>query len=163
MKSILITGGAVFVSRYMAEYYVKKGWNVYVLNRGSREQSEGVIHIKADRHELGDMLRKYHFDAVLDVTAYNSEDIRHLLDALGEYDDYIMISSSAVYPEDGVQPFKEGSRTGENKFWGKYGTDKIDAEKVLLKRDPSAYILRPPYLYGPMNNVYRRRLYLTVL
>lgn len=97
MKDILITGGTVFVSRYMAEYYVKKGHNVYVLNRGSREQSKGVVHIKADRHELGGTLKKYHFDAVIDVVAYNSEDIRHLLDALGGYDDYIMISSSAVY------------------------------------------------------------------
>ena len=32
---------------------------------------------------------------------------------------------------------------------------KIAAEETLLKRFPGAYILRPPYLYGPMNNVYR--------
>lgn len=42
-----------------------------------------------------------------------------------------------------------------NKFWGKYGMDKIEAEATLLKRNPDAYILRPPYLYGQMNNVYR--------
>lgn len=40
-------------------------------------------------------------------------------------------------------------------YWGKYGTDKIEAEEALLERNPNAYILRPPYLYGPMNNVYR--------
>ena len=66
-----------------------------------------------------------------------------------------MISSSAVYPEYGVQPFLEESEKSENKFWGAYGTDKIAAEKVLLERVKDAYILRPPYLYGPMNNVYR--------
>lgn len=33
MKKLLITGGTVFVSRYMAEYYVKSDWEVYVLNR----------------------------------------------------------------------------------------------------------------------------------
>ena len=42
-----------------------------------------------------------------------------------------------------------------NKHWGKYGTNKIAAETALLKRNPNAYILRPPYLYGPMNNLYR--------
>ena len=42
-----------------------------------------------------------------------------------------------------------------NKYWGKYGTNKIEAEDTLLKRNPNAYILRPPYLYGSMNNVYR--------
>ena len=66
-----------------------------------------------------------------------------------------MISSSAVYPEYLPQPFTEETQIGKNKIWGKYGTDKIAAEKTLLKRVPSAYILRPPYLYGPMNNVYR--------
>ena len=50
---------------------------------------------------------------------------------------------------------KEDSVLDANKYWGKYGTDKIEAEKSLLKINPSAYILRPPYLYGQMNNVYR--------
>lgn len=40
-------------------------------------------------------------------------------------------------------------------FGGAYGTDKIEAENVLLEKVKDAYILRPPYLYGPMNNVYR--------
>lgn len=31
----------------------------------------------------------------------------------------------------------------------------LRAEAPLLKRKPEAYILRPPYLYGRMNNVYR--------
>lgn len=42
-----------------------------------------------------------------------------------------------------------------NKYWGTYGLNKIEAEKILQKRNPNAYILRPPYLYGQMNNVYR--------
>ena len=46
MKKILITGGTVFVSRYMAEYYASKGYEVYVLNRNSKKQSKGVIFIE---------------------------------------------------------------------------------------------------------------------
>ena len=148
MKKILVTGGTVFVSRYIAEYYVKKGDEVYVLNRNNRLQSEGVILIEADRHNLGDCLKDKHFDVVM-------EDVNLLLDALGSFDDYILISSSAVYPETETQPFTEETAVGANKFWGKYGTNKIDVENVLQKRVPNAYILRPPYLYGPMNNVYR--------
>lgn len=153
---ILVTGGTVFVSRYIAEYYAGRGAEVFVLNRNSREQSAGVRLICADRHSLGDALRGYHFDAVID-TAYNSNDVDLLLDGLGKcgYDKYILISSSAVYPEYEVQPFRENSQLGVNKFWGKYGTDKISAEAALMKRDPHAYIIRPPYLYGQMNNLYR--------
>lgn len=155
MKKVLVTGGTVFVSRYTAEYFVKKGYEVYVLNRNSKKQPEGVRLIEADRRKIGNKLSKYYFDVVFDMTAYTAEDIVSLFDALGGYDQYIMISSSAVYPEYGKQPFTEESPVGENRFWGRYGTGKIEAEKALRERDEKAYILRPPYLYGPWNNVYR--------
>lgn len=122
---ILVTGGTVFVSRYMAEYYSGKGHEVYVLNRNTRPQPPNTTLIQADRHDLGNILRPYSFDLVID-TAYTARDVNTLLDALSSVSDYILISSSAVYPE-----------------------------TALLKRVPGAYVLRPPYLYGPMNNVYR--------
>ena len=34
MRKILVTGGTNFVSRFTAEYFVKNGDEVYVLNRG---------------------------------------------------------------------------------------------------------------------------------
>ena len=153
--NILITGGTVFASRYTAEFFAAKGHRVYVLNRGSRPQSDGVELICADRHCLGDTLKKYSFDAVIDVTAYNAADIDALLDGLGGFGSYVMISSSAVYPETLTQPFNEAQKTGANSIWGAYGTNKIEAENALEERVPDAYILRPPYLYGKMNNLYR--------
>ena len=151
---ILVTGGTVFVSRYMAEYYSGKGHEVYVLNRNTRPQPPNTTLIQADRHDLGNILRPYSFDLVID-TAYTARDVNTLLDALSSVSDYILISSSVVYPETAPQPFAEESPTGPNRYWGKYGTDKIEAETALLKRVPGAYVLRPPYLYGHMNNVYR--------
>ena len=52
MRKILVTGGTVFVSRFIAEYYVAKGDEVYVLNRNTRPQSAAVKLIQADRHAL---------------------------------------------------------------------------------------------------------------
>lgn len=155
MRNILVTGGTVFVSRYVAEYFVKKGDNVYVLNRNSRPQSEGVTLIEADRNELGDRLKDYHFDVVVDVTSYTKSDVENLVTALSEIKDYIFISSSAVYPEILPQPFREEQVCGPNSIWGAYGINKLEAEKYLQVHVPQAYILRPPYLYGPMQNVYR--------
>ena len=119
MKKMLVTGGTVFVSRYIAEYYVANGYDVYVLNRNSREQSAGVKLIEADRHHLGDILKNYHFNVVVD-TAYCPKDIDSLLHSLNSYDDYILISSSAVYPEWCRQPFSEDCQLGANKYWGKF-------------------------------------------
>lgn len=155
MRKILVTGGTTFVSRYAAGYFVSKGDQVYVLNRNTKQQEKGVILIEADRHNLKDELKDIRFDVVIDVTAYNERDICDLQDALGEYNKYIMISSGAVYAETSEQPFTENSRVGKNIFVGDYGTNKIEAEKCLLEKDAMAYIIRPPYLYGPMNNVYR--------
>lgn len=135
MKSVLITGGTTFVSKYAAQYFVEAGYEVYVLNRNSKPQVQGVQLIEADRHRLGDVLKDKCFDVVADITAYNASDIIDLCDALGEFEQYIMISSSAVYPEYALQPFKEKTQKAENKFWGKYGADKIEAENALLDRE----------------------------
>ena len=48
MRKILVTGGTVFVSRFIAEHYVAKGDEVYVLNRNTRPQSAAVKLIQAD-------------------------------------------------------------------------------------------------------------------
>lgn len=152
---ILVTGGTVFASRFTAEYFSEKGHEVYVLNRGNHPQSPNVNHILADRGSLGDTLKNYRFDAVLDVTSYNEKDVAALLDALGGFDNYVFVSSSAVYPETLPQPFSEGQVCGPNSIWGDYGTNKLAAEEYLRKRVPQAYLIRPPYLYGPMNNLHR--------
>lgn len=154
MKTMLITGGTVFVSRFAAEYFAGK-YDVFVLNRNTKPQCPGVKLIEADRHALGGELKSRHFDVVLDVTAYDGRDVSDLLEGLGSFGEYFLISSSAVYPETLPQPFRETDPTCANRFWGKYGTNKISAEQALKDRVPGAYILRPPYLYGPGNNVYR--------
>lgn len=144
----------MFVSRFAAEYFQKR-YDVYVLNRNTKPQCAGVTLIEGDRHNLKNRFSKQHFDVILDITAYDAQDVTDLLNSVGSFDDYILISSSAVYPETAKQPFLEEIDVGPNRIWGKYGTDKIEAERTLLERVPNGYILRPPYLYGPGNNVYR--------
>ena len=152
---LLITGGTTFVSKFTAEHFVKNGDEVYVLNRGSRRQPDGAKYIEGDRTQLGDKLKGMRFDAVLDITAYTQEHVQALLDSGIEFDDYIFISSSAVYPETNVQPFTEEQPCGFNSIWKDYGTNKLKAEEYLKERVPNAYILRPPYFYGIYDNLYR--------
>lgn len=42
MKSILVTGGTTFVSKYVAKYFKSNNYEVYALNRGTKEQIENV-------------------------------------------------------------------------------------------------------------------------
>lgn len=152
---VLITGGTVFVSKFIAKYFAENGDEVFVLNRNTKPQLPNVKLIECDRRTIGAKIKGLRFDAVIDVTAYTAEDIESLLECLGSFDDYVMISSSAVYPETLKLPFHETDACGKNKFWGNYGLNKIAAEHALLNKAPHAYILRPPYLYGEYNNIYR--------
>lgn len=153
--NILITGGTTFVSKFTAEYFAAKGNDVTVINRGSRPQPDGAALINCDRTELGSTLEGKHFDVILDITAYTEEHVRKLVGSGVQFDDYIFVSSSAVYPETNAQPFTETQPCGRNSIWGDYGTNKLDAERYLQEHVPNAYILRPPYFYGVYENLYR--------
>lgn len=126
MKKILIMGGTIFVSKYLATYFIAKGDDIYVYNRNTHKQPEKAMLIVGDRNNIGDSLKQYDFDLVI-----------------------------AVYPETLPQPFKEEQLVGDNSIWGDYGSNKIEAEQVLLSKVPNVYIIRPPYLYGKMQNLYR--------
>lgn len=152
--NILVTGGTVFVSQFIAEYFLKLGNKVYVLNRGTKEQPKGAIHLKGDRGNLGNLLKPYSFDCVID-NGYTLDDVRNLHLSLGSFKTYIFISSSAVYKDTLPLPFKEEDLIGYNSYWKDYGLNKISAEEYINNNIPNSYIIRPPYLYGPMNNIYR--------
>ncbi|MEE1296840.1 MAG: NAD-dependent epimerase/dehydratase family protein [Bifidobacterium sp.] len=141
----------------MAWHFNALGDDVTVINRGTKPQIDGVRVVQCDRGELGDRLAGEDFDVVIDVNAYDAEDVVELTSALAHahVGTYIMISSSAVYPSDNLQPFAEAARLGANPVWGDYGAGKIEAERTLLERVEHPYIIRPAYLYGPGNNVYR--------
>lgn len=155
MRNVLVTGGTVFVSRFAAEYFVSKGDNVFVLNRGNRPQPKGVTPIICDRHAIGDRLKDKAFDLVVDVSAYTRVDAESLVSALGDFGCYVFISSGAVYPETLPLPFREEQLCGRNSVWGDYGANKLDAENFLLENVRNAYTVRPPYLYGRYENLYR--------
>lgn len=163
MRKILVTGGTLFVSRYIAEYYAnfvpeyycEDECGVYVMNRNTHEQVKGVTLIECDKNNIGDKLTGYNFDLVIAVNIYTKNEMKNLIDSLDQIKDFVFISSSAVYPETLPQPFKEEMETGPNSIWGDYGINKAEAEQYLIEHVPQAYILRPPYLYGKMNNVYR--------
>ena len=160
MKKMLVTGGSVFVSKFIAGYFAKKDFEVFVLNRNTKPQANGTKLIQADRNNLGAALKGLSFDIVVDANAYTKADAENLLSAFDSIEScgsekYFFISSSAVYPETNPQPFKESGPTGKNTIWKDYGVNKLQAEEYLLLKKKNLHILRPPYLYGPMNNVYR--------
>ncbi|BDU49499.1 NAD-dependent epimerase/dehydratase family protein [Haliovirga abyssi] len=163
---ILVLGGTQFVSWYFVKRFLENGNDVITLNRGTKKGVHGhkIEEIYANRHnaeELNTALEKIEADYIIDVSGYTVSDVKNSYEAVKNknIEGYIFISSSAVYKESEIFPICEDFSVGENKFWGKYGTNKLEAETFLIDKfkqnEFPAVILRPPYIYGEGNNIYR--------
>lgn len=159
-QRILVTDGTGFVGKSVVQFFVARGDKVTVLNSANHSSHARAQYYAADRHHIGMHLYGKSFDAVIDVNAFNANDVEVLLHALhhAKYSNYVLLSSCAVYPETNLQPFVESARLGlttAHALWQPYSEGKVAAERALLERAHHPYIIRPSYLYGPMNSVYR--------
>lgn len=164
MEKVLVLGGTYFVGYAITKKLLQEGYDVYLLNRGTKNHDLEVKELCVDRRDkeaLKNILEKEKFSYVVDVSGLNKEDVENAYYALKhmELKNYVFISSSAVYEPSGIIPIKEDFNRGHNLFWGQYGIDKIEAENFLREKFENENFkfvsLRPPYIYGEKNYVYR--------
>ena len=166
---VLVLGGSYFAGKKIVEYLAEQGYEVTVLNRGTKPVSaKNVMQLCCDRNDAEGMkavLSGSAFDYVIDVSWQDVSWVKHLCDALDfePVKKLVFISSSAVYDVECLQiPFKEEDTLAENKYWTFYGQGKIDAERYyeefLRSKSTNLVILRPPYIYGEYNYAQRESL-----
>ena len=167
MKKILIVGGNQFVGKEIAKKFLEKDYIVYVLNRGTRKNIEGVFFLKADRNnyiETENILKNIEVDIIVDVSAYTEEQVDILQKVMKDrFKQYILISSASVYNSIESAPVNEESETGENLIWGDYAKNKYLAEQKTIENS-NLYnfkytIYRPFYIYGIGNNLDRENYF----
>ena len=163
MKKVLILGGNQFLGKHISDKLIEEEYQVYVFNRGTRKNSPKAIHLKGDRNskkDLQKLLDTHKFEAVIDVSSYEPDQIKMSLEALkGKYGKYIFISSASVYENINELPVRENDEIGGNLVWGDYALNKFLCEKFLEKfseENASDFIIfRPFYIFGPENNLDR--------
>ena len=167
MKKFLIVGGNQFVGKEIAKKFLEKNYIVYVLNRGTRKNIEGVFFLKADRNnyvEMENILKNIEVDIIIDVSAYTEEQVNILHKVMKNgFKQYILISSASVYNNIECTPVNEGCQTGENLIWGDYAKNKYLAEQKTIENS-NLYnfkytIYRPFYIYGIGNNLDRENYF----
>ena len=167
MKKILIMGGNQFVGKEIVKNFLEKDYIVYVLNRGTRKNIEGVFFLKADRNnyiETENILKNIEVDIIVDVSAYTEEQVDILQKVMKDrFKQYILISSASVYNSIESAPVNEESGTGENLIWGDYAKNKYLAEQKTIENS-NLYnfkytIYRPFYIYGIGNNLDRENYF----
>lgn len=166
---VLVLGGSYFVGRKLVEYLTEGGYEVTVLNRGTKPVLlEGVQQLCCDRNDgerMKRVLADKEFDYIIDVSWQDVSWVEKLCAALDfeAVKKLVFISSSAVYDVERLQiPFAETDALRENKYWTFYGQGKIDAEayyfEFLQEKKTELVILRPPYIYGEYNYAQRESL-----
>ena len=164
---VVVIGGTRFIGRHTVPALLDRGHDVTVFHRGTTPSPFGnrvgeLLGDRLDRTSVERALRGERFDAVVDITyawdaRTGAKEIGYVADALdGAAKRYVYLSSVSVYG-DGPMPLREdGPRDAT---LGAYSEDKIAAEDYLFDAHRhgrfDVAIVRPPFVYGPWNNIPR--------
>ncbi len=156
-RRLLIIGGTGFVGSALIPALLADGHEVALLNRGSRLVA-GTRQICVDRNDAERMQQQAEeFDAVIDTCAYTGQQSEIAYRVFGPGAGmWIHLGSAAVYRSEPGHLPNEDDKIGGAEVWGDYGREKSDADRFLLDQATiPTVILRPPYLYGPGNDIDR--------
>ncbi len=164
---VVVIGGTRFIGRHTVQALLDRGHEVTLFHRGKTPNPFGdrvaeLIGDRLDGTSTTNALRGQRFDAIVDIAyAWDSgtgaKEIGYVADALeGAARRYVYLSSVSVYAE-GPLPLTEDGRRGAS--LGTYSQDKIAAEDYLFDAQRrgrfQVSIVRPPFVYGPWNNIPR--------
>lgn len=153
---VLFIGGTGNISGACTDEALRKGLEVFHLNRGSRPEKEkpGVRVLKADIRDVAAAraaLAGLSFDSVVQFLAFKPEHVEVDMELFdGITDQYVLISSASAYKKPSLTPVITEDTPLENPFW-EYARLKIACEKVLAEkaaaRDFPYTIIRPSHTY----------------
>lgn len=167
MKALVI-GGSRFIGLHLLQKLSERGVETTVVNRGNNNISypSNCSHVKADRtnvEELKKAIGEKHFDWCFDVVAMKGDQTKQLIQLLDRrVEKFVHISTASVYELENplTLPLHEEDLIGpttEDEFW--YAREKRLCEQHLFEAyrddDFPMTIVRPTYVYGPDNYIYR--------
>jgi nucleoside-diphosphate-sugar epimerase len=134
---VLFIGGTGVISAVVSRQAVAKGFELFLLNRGSRPVHLAGSHsLTADIHKPEDVrlvLRDLDFDVVVDWIALTPADIdRDVALFRGRVKQYIFISSASVYQKPPPHYLITESTPLNNPYW-EYSSNKIVCEERLMQ------------------------------
>ena len=150
---ILLLGGNQFLGRAISQKLIDLNYDLYLLNRGNRENPMGAKFIKSDRdnyYELDVALKDLSVDIIIDISGYTPLQIENIYKIMkNKFKQYIYISSASIYNNIQSFPIKETETTGQNPIWGEYAKNKFLSEQKILElfSECNYTIFRPFYIY----------------
>ncbi len=155
MKALII-GGTGTISTAVVRRLIEKNWEVYVLNRGSRNNAlpkevHTVIADINDEKAVSEKLNGMNFDTVCEfigfVPGQIERDIRIFKEKTNQY---IYISSASAYHKPSKNYIVNEGTAMANPYW-EYSRNKIACENILMKEYREngfpVTIVRPSHTY----------------
>ena len=155
MKALFI-GGTGVISTAISQLAVERGWELTLLNRGSRkEEVPGAKQLTLDVNDedaVRNAIERENYDVVADfiafVPAQAERDIRLFS---GKTDQYFFISSASAYQKPLAHAVIRESTPLANPYW-EYSRNKIACEEILMeayrKTGFPVTIIRPSHTYS---------------
>lgn len=136
---VLLIGGTGTISGAISKNILQKGWELWVLNRGSRNESlpAGAREIRCDINneaETAEKLKGLSFDSVADFLVFNGQQAeRDYRLVRGKTGQFIFVSSASVYQKPPSNYLITESTAHTNPFW-EYSRNKIAAEDFFISK-----------------------------
>lgn len=154
---ILILGGTGFIGPYVVRRAIARGHEVTLFNRGQTNVHlfPHIEKLVGDRNSDLSALEGRIWDAVVDNSGYNANQLRLSVDLLRDAcDQYLFTSTRAVYYDFSAPVMNEDAPLGPRDIpeseWVGYGPHKVLAERVVREGFAErTLIARPPVVVGP--------------
>lgn len=158
-KKILLIGGSGIISSCICNLAIKEGMQVTIVNRGKRKKfiNPGANLIIADVRnesveELQSKINVAEYDVVMDFITYNTQQLKKIIQIVGNYcRQYIFVSSATVYRDEGKNHIYNEQDAIGNESW-QYSIEKSQCEWYLEKNkalfDFEYTVVRPYVTYG---------------
>lgn len=153
---VLMIGGTGTISMAITRLLCQSGWEVYLLNRGSRraEAPAGIHWIQADMNEeaaVQQAIEGLQFDCVCQFIGFEPRQVeRDIRLFSGKTKQYLYTSSASAYHKPGADYRITEGTTLANPYW-QYSRNKIACEEVLMKayreQQFPVTIIRPSHTY----------------
>jgi nucleoside-diphosphate-sugar epimerase len=135
---VLFIGGTGNISAASSRLAIKKGIDLYLLNRGTTtEKIEGANTLVADHSDKGavkKVIDGHNWDVVVNWIAFTKEDVERDFELFkGKTKQYLFISSASAYQKPGGHPVITESTPLYNPYW-QYSRDKIACEDFLTNK-----------------------------
>ncbi|MBR1585975.1 MAG: SDR family oxidoreductase [Clostridia bacterium] len=135
MKALFI-GGTGVISTAISQLLVQQGWDLTLLNRGSRTgdvpKANSLILDVNDEQAVAKAIAEEHYDVVADFIAFVPDQVKRDIRLFsGKTDQYIFISSASAYQKPLSHPVIRESTPPSNPHW-EYSRNKIACEEALM-------------------------------